>query len=140
MKPRISVITLGVNDLENAVAFYRDGLKLSTEGIVGTEFEHGRAAFFDLQNGVKLALFARRDMAQDARIAPGLPSPTEVTLGHNVRTRDEVDAVMEEARRAGATITKPPRERPWGGYAGYFEDLDGHLWEVVWDPDSLQEE
>jgi catechol 2,3-dioxygenase-like lactoylglutathione lyase family enzyme len=134
MEPRITVITLGVSDLERAVTFYRDGLGLPTEGIVGTEFEHGAAAFFDLAKGIKLVLFPRRDMAQDANIAPGLPSPTEVTLGHNVRSRNEVAAVMEEARQAGAKITKAPQDRPWGGHAGYFEDPDGHLWEVVWDP------
>lgn len=140
MKPRITVITLGVNDLERSLAFYRDGLKLPTRGIEGTEFEHGSAAFFDLEKGIKLVLFARRDMAQDANIAPGLPSPTEVTLGHNVRTKAEVDTVIEEARKAGAKVRKAPQERPWGGYAGYFEDPDAHLWEVVWDPQLLPEE
>jgi catechol 2,3-dioxygenase-like lactoylglutathione lyase family enzyme len=139
MKPRITVITLGVNDLEKSVAFYRDGLGLPTEGIVGREFEHGAAAFFDLEKGIRLALFARRDMAQDANIAPGLPSPTEVTIGHNVRTRQEVDVVMEQARKAGATIRKAAQDRPWGGYAGYFEDPDAHLWEIVCDPEYLPE-
>jgi len=139
MKPRITVITLGVNDLEKAVAFYRDGLGMPTEGIVGREYPHGAAAFFDLAYGRKLVLFARRDMAQDANIAPGLPSPTEVTLGHHVRSKAEVDAVMEEARKAGAKIRKTPTNRPWGGYGGYFEDPDGHLWEVVWDPELLPE-
>lgn len=137
MEPRITVITLGVNDLERSVAFYRDGLGLHTEGVVGTEFEHGAAAFFDLENGVKLALFARRDMAQDANIAPGLPSPTEVTLGHNVRTKAEVDEVMEQAQKAGAKVIRAAQDRPWGGYGGYFEDPDTHLWEVVWDPQLI---
>jgi catechol 2,3-dioxygenase-like lactoylglutathione lyase family enzyme len=134
MQPRITVLTLGVDDLERAVAFYRDGLGLKTDGIVGTEFEHGAVAFFDLQAGLRLALWPRASLAHDAGIALSTPSATEFSLGHNVRSKGEVDAVMEQAAQAGARIIKPAQETFWGGYAGYFQDPDQHLWEVVWNP------
>lgn len=134
MKPRITLITLGVDDLERSLRFYRDGLGLKTQGIVGTEFEHGAVAFFDLQAGLKLALWPRTSIAHDSCVPPGSPGATEFTLGHNVSSRAEVDAVMQEAKRAGATITKPAQETFWGGYAGYFLDPDGHLWEIAWNP------
>jgi catechol 2,3-dioxygenase-like lactoylglutathione lyase family enzyme len=134
MKPRITLITLGVDDLERAVRFYRDGLGLETEGIVGAEFEYGAVAFFDLQAGLKLALWPRKSIARDCGLAVGSASPTEFTIGHNVASKTEVDAVVEQARIAGAVIAKPPQETFWGGYAGYFQDPDGHLWEVAWNP------
>jgi catechol 2,3-dioxygenase-like lactoylglutathione lyase family enzyme len=134
MKPRISLLTLGVADLERAVRFYRDGLGLRTPGIVGTEFEHGAVAFFDLQSGLKLALWPRASLAHDSGIPQDPPSATELSLGHNVSSREEVDRVMEEARAAGAGIVKEAAETFWGGYAGYFQDPDGHLWEVAWNP------
>lgn len=134
MRPRLSVLTLGVDDLERAVAFYRDGLGLSTDGIVGREFEHGAVAFFDLQAGLRLALWARGDIAHDTGLAPSPPSPTGFTLGHNVASTEEVDAVMAQAERAGATIVKRAAPTFWGGYAGYFQDPDGHLWEIVFNP------
>ncbi|MFZ7128168.1 MAG: VOC family protein [Desulfobacterales bacterium] len=134
MKPRITVITIGVDDLERAMQFYRDGLGLPTEGIVGEEFEHGAVVFIDLQAGLRLALWPRKSIAHDTGIGPAPPSPTEFTLGHNVASRNEVDEVMRQADRAGATIVKPAEDTFWGGYAGYFQDPDGHLWEVVWNP------
>ena len=134
MKPRITVVTLGVDDLERSLAFYRDGLGLPTRGIVGREFEHGAVVFFDLQNNLKLALWPRGEIAWDAAIAQTGRSPTECTIGHNVNSRAEVDAVMEQAKAAGAMLIKPAQETFWGGYAGYFQDPDGHLWEVVWNP------
>jgi uncharacterized protein len=134
MKPRVTVITLGVDDLERAVRFYRDGLGLRTEGIVGREFEYGAVAFFELQAGLRLALWPRGSLAHDTGLAPGAPSATELSLGHNVASKAEVDAVMAQAKRAGAHIVKPARDTFWGGYGGYFQDLDGHLWEVVWNP------
>jgi hypothetical protein len=134
MKPRITVLTLGVEDLDRSVAFYRDGLGWPTEGVVGREFEHGAVAFFDLESGLRIALWARDDIAHDTGLPRGAPSPTEFTIGHNVGSREEVDAVMEQAARAGARIVKPAGETFWGGYAGYFQDPDGHLWEVVWNP------
>lgn len=134
MKPRITVITVGVDDLERSLRFYRDGLGSSTEGIVGSEFEHGAVVFIDLQAGLKLALWPRASMAHDTGIPVGPPSATEFTLGHNVSSRAEVDAVMQQARAAGARIVKEAQDTFWGGYAGYFQDPDGHLWEVVWNP------
>lgn len=140
MKARISVITLGVDDLERALAFYRDGLGLGTDGIVGEEFEDGAVAFFDLQPGLKLAIWPRQSIAHDSGVPLARPSATDLTLGHNVSSRTEVDAVMSQAEAAGATIVKPARETFWGGYAGYFQDPDGHLWEAVWNPDLLPDD
>ena len=137
MKPRISVITIGVDNLEESVRFYRDGLGLPTEGIVGTEFEHGAVAFFDLQYGIKMALFSRTDIARDAAVEPGARSPTEFTLGHNVASRSEVDAVMAKALVAGARQVRAAQDTFWGGYAGYFADPDGHLWEIVFNPEFV---
>ena len=134
MKPRISVITLGVDDLEKAVTFYRDGLGFETEGIIGKEFEHGAVAFFDLQNGLRLALWPRSSIAHDTGLSRSPASHTELTLGHNVVSKDEVDAVMQKAKSAGATIVKEAHETFWGGYAGYFQDPDHHVWEIVWNP------
>lgn len=134
MKPRISVITIGVDDLEASLKFYRDGLGLPTEGIIGREFEHGAVAFFDLQHGVRLALFPRADIAHDAGVEKTDRSPTEFTLGHNVDSEAEVDAVMSHVGAAGARLVKPAQKTFWGGYAGYFQDPDGHLWEVVYNP------
>lgn len=134
MKPRITVIILGVDNLEKSLKFYRDGLGFPTQGIIGTEFEHGAVAFFDLQNGLKLALWPRKSIALDAKIPLQSPSATEITIGHNVGSKKEVDQVMEQAKRAGAKIIKPAGDTFWGGYAGYFQDPDGHLWEVVWNP------
>ncbi len=134
MKPRITVITVGVDDLERSLRFYRDGLGLPTQGIIGTEFEYGAVAFFDLQAGLKLAIWPRTSISHDTGIPPSLPSPTEFTLGHNVSSKAEVDTVLEQARKAGATIVQQARDTFWGGYAGYFEDPDRHLWEVVWNP------
>lgn len=140
MKPRITMLTLGVDDLERAVRFYRDGLGFETEGIVGQEFEHGAVAFFDLQDGLKLALFPRVDLAHDAGVAPTPPSSTEFSIGHNVRSTEEVDAAMAQAQAAGATIVKPAQKTFWGGYAGYFQDPDGHMWEVAWNPAFLPQD
>jgi catechol 2,3-dioxygenase-like lactoylglutathione lyase family enzyme len=140
MKPRITLVTLGVDDLEVAVRFYRDGLGLKTEGIIGQEFEHGAVAFFDLQAGLKLALWPRRSLAHDAGVPLSSRSPTEFALAHNVSSKAEVDTVMQQAKAAGATIVKPARDTFWGGYAGYFQDPDGHLWEVAWNPQMLPQD
>lgn len=134
MQPRITVITLGVDDLERSLSFYRDGMGLATEGIIGAEFEHGAVAFFDLQSGLKLAIWRRDDIAHDSTVPKRLASPTEFTLGHNVNSKEEVDAVMEQATRAGAKVVKPAQPTFWGGYAAYFLDPDQHLWEVLWNP------
>ncbi len=134
MVPRISVQTLGVDDLNRSVAFYRDGLGLPTERIVGTEFEHGAVAFFDLQPQMKLAVWARADLARYTGLPMTTPCPTGFTIGHNVAGKNEVDEIMDLARSAGATILKPAQDTFWGGYAGYFQDPDGHVWEIVWNP------
>ena len=134
VRPRLTVLTLGVDDLERAVAFYRDGLGFPTDGIVGKEFEHGAVAFFDLESRLRLALSPRASIAHDTGLALPARSATELTLGHNVGSRAEVDAVMTDASRAGAEILKPAEETFWGGYSGYFQDPDGHVWEVVWNP------
>lgn len=137
MQPRISVLTLGVADLERALAFYRDGLGLPTQGIVGREFEHGAVAFFDLAGGLRLAIWSLDDIAHDCGLPRGRISSAAFTIGHNVARREEVDAVTAQAARAGAEVVKPPQDTFYGGYASYFRDPDGHLWEVVWNPASL---
>lgn len=134
MKPAISVLTLCVDDLERSLRFYRDGLGLKTEGIIGKQYEFGAVVFIDLQPGLKLALWPRASMAHDTGLAATPPSPTECLVGHNVASRGDVDAVMAEAKRAGARILKPAQDTFWGGYAGYFQDPDEHVWEVVWNP------
>ena len=135
MKPRITVLTLGVDDLERSLAFYRDGLGFPTRGIVGEEFEHGAVVFFELESGLTLALWARENIAHDTGLPRTPTSATELTLGHNVADRDSVDRVMAGARAAGARIVKEASDTFWGGYAGDFQDPDDHLWEVVWNPD-----
>ena len=134
MRARISLVTLAVDDLERAVRFYRDGLGLHTPGIVGTEYENGAVAFFELEGGLKLALWPRASLARDSGLALGKPSATELSLGHNVGSREEVDEVMRQASQAGANLVKAAQDTFWGGYAGYFQDPDGHLWEVAWNP------
>ena len=135
MKPRITLITIGVDNLERSLTFYRDGLGFPTGGIVGTEFEHGAVAFFNLMNGLKLAIWGRKDLAHEAKVPVGPHSAAEFSLGHNVGGKTEVDEIIEKARRAGAVITDPPHDAFWGGYTGSFQDPDGHLWEVAWNPE-----
>lgn len=135
MKPRITLITLGVDDLERSVAFYKDGLGFATQGIIGTEFANGAVAFFKLESGLKLALWPRKSLAADTGLTLQKSSPTELSIGHNVASEAEVDAVMTVAQKAGASIIKPAQKTFYGGYAGYFQDPDGHLWEVVYAPD-----
>ncbi|HXT66637.1 MAG TPA: VOC family protein [Nitrospiraceae bacterium] len=135
MRPRITLMTLGVEDLERSLRFYRDGLGFPTQGIVGTEYEHGAVAFFDLQKGLKLAIWPRTSLAHETNVPLGPRSATEFTLGHNVASKAEVDAVMARAKLAGAVITDPAHDAFWGGYSGSFQDPDGHLWEVAWNPD-----
>lgn len=137
MKPRITVLTLGVDDLERAVRFYRDGLGLATDGIIGTEFEHGAVAFFELQGGVTLALWPRDSLAHDSGLSKAARSPAEFSIAHNVVNESEVDDVMRQAERAGARIVKRADKTFYGGYAGYFQDPDGHLWEVAFNPQMI---
>lgn len=140
MKPRISVITLAVADLERALAFYREGLGLPSPGIIGQEFSHGAVAFLDLAGGLKLALWAQEDLAFDSGLPRQPISATAMSLGHNVASRCEVERVLDQAAAAGAVIVKPAQETFYGGYAGYFTDPDGHLWEIVWNPQMLPPE
>jgi uncharacterized protein len=134
MQPRITVLTIGVDDLERSVRFYRDGLGFPTEGIIGEDYEHGAVAFFDLQPGLKLAAWPRDSLAHDTGLSKSPPGPTEFSIGHNVASEAEVDAVMRRAERAGARIVKPAQRTFWGGYAGYFQDPDQHLWDIVFNP------
>lgn len=142
MEPRVDVITLAVADLERALAFYRDGLGLESPGLVGTEHAGddenaaGAVAMFRLGGGTTLALYPRRELAKDAGVSAEEPSATELSLGQLVASRDEVDATLARAERAGAVVTAPPHDRPWGIYSGYFQDPDGHLWEIIWSPRS----
>lgn len=134
MRPSIKVLTLAVEDLDRALAFYRDGLGLETEGIVGQQFEHGAVVFIQMAGGLVLALWPAASLAHDAGVPATAHRTGAVSLGHNVSSPEEVDAVMAQAKQAGAEITAPAAKRFWGGYSGYFRDPDGHLWEVVWNP------
>lgn len=134
MKPHVTLITLAVDDLERSVAFYRDGLGLPTKGIVGTEIENGAVAFFGLQPGLELALWPRTSLAADSSVPLLGRSSTEFSLAHNVDSRAGVDVVMAQAADAGARVVKPAQATLYGGYAGYFLDPDGHLWEVAFNP------
>ncbi len=137
MEPHIHVITLAVDDLERALAFYRDGLGFDSPGIVGTEFAGddtnaaGPAAMFELQGGLILSVYPRPELAKDAGLPPGPPKSGEFSIGHIVARRDDVDNALAQAEAAGATILGEPHDRPWGIYSGYFQDPDGHLWEVI---------
>jgi uncharacterized protein len=140
MQPLITLITLGVDDLEKSLRFYRDGLGFPTEGIVGQQFEYGAVAFFQLQSGLRLALWPRKSIAHDTGLSVAARSPTDFTLAHNVRSKDEVDAVMAQVKAAGAAIIKPAHQTFWGGYTGYFQDPDGHVWEVAFNPQWVKEQ
>ena len=140
MKARIHVITLAVADLERALAFYRDGLGLESRGIIGTEWvgddtnPDGAIALFNLEDGLMLSLYPRTELAKDANIPFGPPKSGEFSIGHAVADKAEVDALLSRAQAAGAMLTDQPHDRPWGIYSGYFRDLDGHLWEILWNP------
>ncbi|MFE9324926.1 VOC family protein [Nocardia sp. NPDC052278] len=138
MKTNIRAITLAVSDLERSLRFYRDGLGLSSPGIIGTEFVRdeqnpgGSVAMFTLDNGLILSLYSRTDLAMDAGIALERVTGSPMSLGFFADSREDVDRILEHAERAGGTIIRHPVTRPWGIYAGYFADPDGHLWEAVY--------
>lgn len=138
MKPQINVITLAVDDLERSIAFYRDGLGLPTKGIIGAEFKAttteaaGTVAFFELDSGLILAVYPRSELAKDSNLPLAPASPVEFSLGYLAESKEAVDQLLQQAQAAGATLTAPPRDRPWGIYSGYFKDPDGHLWEIIW--------
>jgi len=132
MEQRVSLITLGVADLARAVGFYR-----RLGWTPSPRFEGAEVAFFQA-GGMVLALWGRRAAAADAGLpadASGDAPSARVVLAYNARSRDEVAAVIEEARRAGGRVLKPAGDTAWGGHAGYFADPDGHVWEVAWNPD-----
>jgi catechol 2,3-dioxygenase-like lactoylglutathione lyase family enzyme len=135
MKPNIRVLTLAVNALDWALAFYRDGLGLPTKGIVGKQFEHGAVVFFRLDGGLILALYPAAYLSKDAGITATDRRLGSVSIGHLVESKAAVDALVAQAEKAGAIVTDPPRDRFWGGYSGYFHDPDGHLWEIAWNPE-----
>lgn len=134
MKPRITVLTLGVSNLERAVEFYKK-LGFTTPGIIGQEHEYGAVAFFELQSGVQLALWPYKSIEHDTGLRSTGANPAELTLGHNVATKQQVDETFATAIQAGATAVKAPQDTFWGGYSAYFQDVDGHAWEIVWNPD-----
>jgi hypothetical protein len=140
MQPHIHVITLGVDDLDRALTFYRDGLGLDSDGIIATEFAGdeknaaGAIATFQLHGGLILSVYPRTELAKDAKVSLEPATSGGFSLGHAVATREEVDSVLRDAEAAGAALTGPPHDRPWGIYSGYFQDPDGHLWEVLWNP------
>jgi catechol 2,3-dioxygenase-like lactoylglutathione lyase family enzyme len=142
MEPRIHVITLAVSDLERALAFYR-ALGLESSGVIGTEFTgddtnpSGSAAMFELEGGLMLALYPRTELAKDANVPFGPPKTGEFSIGQLVASKADVDALLAKAEAAGATLTDEPRDRPWGIYSGYFRDFDGHLWEIIWNPQRV---
>jgi len=134
VKPRIKVLTLGVDDLERSLAFYRNGMGLETKGITGQQFENGSVVFFYMNDDLILALWPTASLSKDAKVDATRTRLGAVSIGHIVKSKKEVDAVVEQARQAGAVVTDPPRDRFWGGYSGYFRDPDGHLWEIAWNP------
>jgi hypothetical protein len=137
MEPRVNVITLAVDDLERALAFYRDALGLPTNGVVATDLvDHetgaaGAIVIFRLDGGLVLSLYPRSELRKDAAVPAGPPQSGEFSLGQLVASRADVDRILEQAAAAGASVTAP-HDRPWGIYSGYFRDPDGHLWEIIW--------
>src|SRR5690348_7401274 len=126
MKQRINLLTLGVNDLITSMKFYQNGMGWQTKGIVGTEYENGEVVIFELANEMMLCLYERKNLALDSKLTLQPESGTEFSIGYFVNSNKEVDAIMEQARKAGARITKPAQKAFWGGYHGYFQDMDGH--------------
>src|SRR5580765_2740983 len=137
MESRFTTLTLGVDNLEKSLRFYHEGLGLASRGIIGKEFEHGAVAFFDLKNGMILALYSRDNLAWDSQLKKGQPSSTEFSIGYNTRNEAEVDSIMAQAKRAGAIIVKPAQKTFWGGYGVYFKDPDGHLWKIAYNPNLI---
>ena len=141
MEPRIHVLTLAVSDLDRALSFYRDALGLDSAGVIGTEFAGdddnpaGAVVMFHLNGGLILALYPRTELAKDADVPLGPPKTGEFSIGHVVASQGDVDALLARAEAAGATLPGPPHDRPWGIYSGYFSDPDGHLWEIIFNPE-----
>ena len=140
MKQRINLLTIGVSDLKKAMKFYQDGFGWKTQGIVGTEYENGAVVLFELDNGRMLCLYERKNLALDSKLKLQPKSATEFSIGYFVNSDKEVDAIMKQAQKAGAKITKSAQKAFWGGYHGYFQDIDGHLWEIGHNPSWKIEE
>jgi uncharacterized protein len=134
MKQRVNLLTLGVFDLKKSMKFYQDGFGWETKGIVGTEYENGAVVLFELDNEMMLCLYERKNLAWDSELKLQVESATEFSIGYFVNSNKEVDAIMEQAQKAGAKITKSAQKAFWGGYHGYFQDIDGHLWEIGYNP------
>ncbi|MFC4234690.1 VOC family protein [Thalassospira xianhensis] len=130
MDQRVSLITLGVADLDRSRRFYEDGL-----GWKVTQMVEGQVVFYQLSNGLALGLFGRADLIKDGQFDDDTGARfAGLTIAYNARDEAEVDAVMAEAKKAGAAIQKPAEKVFWGGYSGYFRDPDGHAWEVAYNP------
>lgn len=140
MKQRINLLTLGVTDLKKSMKFYQDGFGWQTQGIVGTEHENGAVVLFELDNGRMLCLYERKNLAWDSNLKLQPESATEFSIGYFVNSDKEVDTIMKQVQKAGAKITKSAQKAFWGGYHGYFQDIDGHLWEIGHNPSWKVEE
>jgi uncharacterized protein len=143
VKPKIHVITLAVEDLERSLSFYRS-LGFESEGVIATEYAGddetaaGAIAIFQLDGGLMLCVFPRTELAKDAKVSAPAPAPGLFSIGHAVASRDEVDVLLDAAERAGGIVTVRAYDREFGVYSGYFQDPDGHLWEILWNP-ALQD-
>ncbi len=129
MKPKISLVTLGVSDLKRSLAFYRDGLGFPTH-----EYKEDVGVVFFKLEGTWLSLYPREELAKDAMVSSAGSGFPGITLAHNVSSKEEVDMVVNKAVSVGATLVKKPQSVFWGGYSGYFADPDGYLWEIAYNP------
>jgi catechol 2,3-dioxygenase-like lactoylglutathione lyase family enzyme len=129
MKPKISLVTLGVRDFAKSLAFYRDGLGLPTHN-----FKDGEDVCFFALEGTFLSIYPRQLLAEDAQVPDSAPGFSGITLAHNLKSKAEVDALYAHALTIGARPVKQPQDVFWGGYSGYFADPDGHLWELAYNP------
>ena len=134
MRPSFKVLTLAVSNLERSLRFYRDGLGLPTEGVIGTEYEGGAVVFFHMKGGTILALWPVESLEKDAKVEATRSRTGAVTIGHIAVSKEEVVEIVDAARKAGANVTVEPKDTFWGGFSGYFQDPDGHVWEIAWHP------
>lgn len=137
MRPKLHVISLVVDDLERATRFYRDGLGLPTPGMVAGYEDH---VLFELQGGLTLVLFIRSAFGKitGEAVKPAGYSTSAVVLSYFTTTKEEVAAILDQAVKAGAALLRPATEEAWGGHGGYFKDPDGHVWEIMWNPDYAE--
>ncbi|HZN57065.1 MAG TPA: VOC family protein [Planctomycetota bacterium] len=135
MKPSINIITVAVQDLKRSLAFYRDGLGWPAWWPTDDSVDSLDHAAFELQKGLSLVLYPRASLARDAQESDPRPTSAEFSLTQFVASKADVDAVIRRAQAAGAELMRPPSDAPWG-YSGRFKDPDGHLWEILWNPDA----